>query len=42
MSIQRRFGVAATVRPSFALYNTFEDVDRLAETLHEIAVNRAD
>jgi cysteine desulfurase/selenocysteine lyase len=41
MPILRRFGVEATVRPSFALYNTFEDVDRLAETLHEIAINRA-
>jgi cysteine desulfurase/selenocysteine lyase len=41
MPILRRFGVEATVRPSFALYNTFEDVDRLAETLHDIAINRA-
>ncbi|MDR3461288.1 MAG: SufS family cysteine desulfurase [Beijerinckiaceae bacterium] len=39
--ILRRFGVEATVRPSFALYNTFEDVDRLAEALYDIAINRA-
>jgi cysteine desulfurase/selenocysteine lyase len=30
----RRFGVPATVRASFALYNTRGDVDRLVEGLH--------
>ncbi|MGA7658323.1 MAG: aminotransferase class V-fold PLP-dependent enzyme, partial [Methylocella sp.] len=28
-----RFGVTATCRASFALYNTFEEVDKLAEAL---------
>jgi cysteine desulfurase/selenocysteine lyase len=37
--ILRRFGVEATVRPSFALYNSADDVDRLTEALREIAVN---
>jgi cysteine desulfurase/selenocysteine lyase len=37
--ILRRFGVEATVRPSFALYNSFEDADRLTDALREIAVN---
>lgn len=31
--ILRRFGVAATVRASFALYNRMEDVDRLIDAL---------
>ncbi len=39
LPILRRFGVEATVRPSFALYNTFEEVDRLTNALREIAVN---
>ena len=30
-----RFGVTATCRASFALYNTQEEVDRLAEALHK-------
>ena len=29
MPLHRRFGVAATARASFALYNTFDEVDRL-------------
>jgi cysteine desulfurase/selenocysteine lyase len=29
MPLHRRFGVAATARASFAVYNTFEEVDRL-------------
>jgi cysteine desulfurase/selenocysteine lyase len=37
--ILRRFGVEATVRPSFALYNSVGDVDRLSDALREIAVN---
>ena len=33
----RRFGVEASVRPSFAFYNTFEEIDRLAEAVKRIA-----
>lgn len=29
----RRFGVEATVRPSFAFYNTTEEIDRLADSV---------
>jgi cysteine desulfurase/selenocysteine lyase len=32
----RRFGVEATVRPSFAFYNTFEEVDRLSDAIKRI------
>jgi cysteine desulfurase/selenocysteine lyase len=35
----RRFGVESSVRPSFAFYNTFEEVDRLAEAVRNIARN---
>ena len=38
--ILRRFGYETTVRPSFALYNTPEDVDALVAALHRI-VGRA-
>jgi cysteine desulfurase/selenocysteine lyase len=31
-----RLGVPATTRASFALYNTFEDVDALVEALHRV------
>jgi len=34
--ILRRFGVESTVRPSFALYNTFADVDALAAAVSRI------
>ena len=34
--ILRRFGLEATVRPSLAFYNTFEDLDALAAALHRI------
>ena len=34
--ILRRFGFESTVRPSFALYNTFADIDALAAALHKI------
>lgn len=34
--ILRRFGLEATVRPSLAFYNTFEDLDVLAAALHRI------
>jgi cysteine desulfurase/selenocysteine lyase len=30
-----RFGVTATARASFAMYNTVEEVDRLVEALHK-------
>ena len=33
----RRFGVETTVRPSFSLYNTHEEVDRLVEVVRNIA-----
>lgn len=32
----RRFGVEATVRPSFAFYNTFDEIDRLADAVKRI------
>lgn len=35
--ILRRFGLESTVRPTLALYNTCEDVDRLVAALHRIA-----
>jgi cysteine desulfurase/selenocysteine lyase len=38
--ILRRFGVEATVRPSFAAYNLCEDVDALVAALHRIAAGR--
>jgi cysteine desulfurase/selenocysteine lyase len=36
--ILRRFGVEATVRPSFALYNTREDIEALLAAVRRIAV----
>ncbi len=38
--ILRRFGLEATVRPSLALYNTREEIDRLVSTLHHLAAER--
>jgi cysteine desulfurase / selenocysteine lyase len=35
----RRFGVESSVRPSFAFYNTFDEIDRLAEAVRRIAHN---
>ena len=35
----RRFGVEASVRPSFAFYNTFDEIDRLAEAVRHISQN---
>ena len=32
----RRFGHEGTVRPSLAFYNTYEEIDRLVEALHEL------
>ena len=34
--VMQRFGVAATVRASFGLYNTREEVDALANGLHAV------
>jgi cysteine desulfurase / selenocysteine lyase len=38
--ILRRFGYETTVRPSFALYNTPEDVDALIAALHRLSAER--
>jgi cysteine desulfurase/selenocysteine lyase len=38
--ILRRMGVEATVRPSLALYNTYEDVDALVAALLRIQAGR--
>jgi cysteine desulfurase/selenocysteine lyase len=35
----RRFGLEATVRPSLALYNTTDDIDRLVEAIKRILRN---
>lgn len=35
--ILRRFGLEATVRPSLAFYNTHEEVDRLVNTVRQLA-----
>jgi cysteine desulfurase/selenocysteine lyase len=32
----RRFGLEATVRPSLALYNTTDEIDRLVDALKRI------
>ncbi|MCH8619528.1 family 2A encapsulin nanocompartment cargo protein cysteine desulfurase [Undibacterium sp. TS12] len=38
--ILRRFGVEATVRPSFAFYNTCEEIDRLLAVVRRLAQAR--
>lgn len=38
--ILARFGLQSTVRPSFAFYNTRDEVDVLVETLHRIGLRR--
>ena len=38
--ILARFGLESTVRPSFAFYNTYAEVDRLTEVLHKISRRR--
>ena len=38
--ILRRFGLESTVRASLALYNTFEDIDRLVTTLWNLRLGR--
>ena len=35
--ILRRFGVEASVRPSLAFYNTFEEIDRLVHVVTQLA-----
>ncbi|WP_317174902.1 cysteine desulfurase [Pararhodonellum marinum] len=35
--LMNRFGIEGTVRASFAVYNTKEEIDRLAESVHKIA-----
>ncbi|WP_402720082.1 family 2A encapsulin nanocompartment cargo protein cysteine desulfurase [Janthinobacterium rivuli] len=35
--ILRRFGVEATVRPSFAFYNTYEEIDRMIVVVKRLA-----
>jgi cysteine desulfurase/selenocysteine lyase len=34
--VMDRFGIAATIRVSLAMYNTREDVDRLAAALQDV------
>src|ERR1700685_1116185 len=38
--ILRRFGLESTVRPSFALYNTHEDIDALVDAVKRIQSRR--
>jgi cysteine desulfurase / selenocysteine lyase len=38
--ILRRYGLEATVRPSFAFYNTHEEVDALVTAVHRLADRR--
>jgi len=38
--ILRRFGVEATVRPSFAFYNTYEEIDRMLAVVRRLATTR--
>jgi cysteine desulfurase/selenocysteine lyase len=36
MPVMQRFGVPATARASFALYNTLEEVDALVQAIHKV------
>jgi cysteine desulfurase/selenocysteine lyase len=38
--ILRRFGVEASVRPSLAFYNTFDEIDRLVAVVRRMAQGR--
>lgn len=38
--ILRRFGVEATVRPSLAFYNTYEEIDRLVATVKRLQCSK--
>ena len=35
MPLLKRFGVTSTCRASFAMYNTFEEVDKLVDALRK-------
>jgi cysteine desulfurase/selenocysteine lyase len=35
MPLHKRYGVAATARASFYLYNTFDEIDKLGEALEQ-------
>lgn len=35
MPVMQKFDVPATVRASFGVYNTYEDIDRLVDSVHE-------
>lgn len=35
----RRYGLEATVRPSFAFYNTCAEIDRMIEVLHQLSAD---
>ena len=39
--ILRRYGLEATVRPSFAFYNTFEEIDVFIKAVRRIAEGSA-
>ena len=36
MPLHDKFGIAATARASFYLYNTFEEVDKLVEGIYKV------
>jgi cysteine desulfurase / selenocysteine lyase len=38
--ILRRFGLEATVRPSLAFYNTYEEIDRLVSVVRQLERNK--
>ncbi len=40
--ILRRFGLESTVRPTLALYNTYEEIDRLVAALNRIAHGKSE
>jgi selenocysteine lyase/cysteine desulfurase len=41
VSLLRRYGLEAAVRPSLAMYNTAGEVDLLVAALHRLASNAA-
>jgi cysteine desulfurase/selenocysteine lyase len=36
MPLMSRFGVAATIRASFAIYNTLDDIDALVAAIESV------
>lgn len=40
MPLHKRYSVTATARASFYLYNTFDEIDKLGEVLHQIRHSR--